>query len=95
MDHDRCGASFRKAMEFFPRHYPEFQYKAFCCHSWILDTWLQSALPPTANMPRLQREVYLYPAGHGFNCDARASYDPASAALARQRTLGHFRKHLG
>jgi carboxymethylenebutenolidase len=40
-------------------------------------------------------EVYLYPAGHGFNCDARASYDAASAALARQRTLAHFRKHVG
>jgi carboxymethylenebutenolidase len=31
---------------------------------------------------------YLYEgAGHGFNCDQRASYAPAAAALARQRTL--------
>src|ERR1700752_194897 len=28
--------------------------------------------------------VYLYEAGHGFNCDVRSSYDPASAKLARE-----------
>ncbi len=32
-------------------------------------------------------EVHVYPADHGFNCDQRASYDAASAQLARQRTL--------
>lgn len=35
--------------------------------------------------------VHLYPAGHGFNCDERASHHPASAALARTRTLGLLR----
>lgn len=39
--------------------------------------------------------VYVYPAGHGFNCEARASYDAASAKLARERTLALFAKHLG
>jgi carboxymethylenebutenolidase len=29
----------------------------------------------------------VYPADHGFNCDERASYEPASAQLARERTL--------
>jgi carboxymethylenebutenolidase len=32
-------------------------------------------------------EFHLYPADHGFNCDERASYDAASAKLARERTL--------
>jgi carboxymethylenebutenolidase len=31
--------------------------------------------------------VYLYPAGHGFDCDQRASYHANSAQLAWQRTL--------
>ncbi|MGH8079138.1 MAG: dienelactone hydrolase family protein [Lysobacter sp.] len=31
--------------------------------------------------------IYLYEAGHGFNCDLRADYDAASAALAWTRTL--------
>lgn len=38
--------------------------------------------------------VYLYPAGHGFNCDARASFDPASAQLAKTRSLDFLRAHL-
>ena len=39
--------------------------------------------------------VHVYPAGHGFNCDERASYDEASARLARERTLEFLRRHLG
>jgi carboxymethylenebutenolidase len=30
--------------------------------------------------------VHLYPAGHGFSCDARPSFDRESAALAAERT---------
>jgi carboxymethylenebutenolidase len=37
---------------------------------------------------------YIYPAGHGFNCTERADYEPASAALARQRTLEFFARHV-
>lgn len=39
--------------------------------------------------------VHLYAAGHGFNCDQRGSFDAASAALARQRTLVFLREHIG
>ena len=39
--------------------------------------------------------VHIYDAGHGFNCDHRASYDEASAKLARQRTIAFFNTHLG
>jgi carboxymethylenebutenolidase len=41
-----------------------------------------------------QMEVFTYPAGHGFNCDLRADYDPASARLARERTLDFFSRNL-
>jgi carboxymethylenebutenolidase len=34
-------------------------------------------------------------AGHGFNCDQRASYNAASAALARTRTLDFLARYLG
>ena len=37
-----------------------------------------------------QMPTYVYPAGHGFNCDMRADYDAASAQLARQRSLEFF-----
>jgi carboxymethylenebutenolidase len=40
-------------------------------------------------------EVFFYPAEHGFNCDQRKSFDPASARLARERTLAFLRAHAG
>ena len=39
--------------------------------------------------------VHTYPAGHGFNCDARGSYDKPSAAEALERTLAFFARHVG
>ena len=41
-------------------------------------------------------EIYTYPTDHAFNRDATAaSYDAASAALALERTLAFFARHLG
>jgi carboxymethylenebutenolidase len=48
---------------------------------------LQAAQPALA--------VHRYPAGHGFNCDQRDSFDAPSAALARERTLAFLRRHVG
>ncbi len=39
--------------------------------------------------------IYVYPAGHGFVCDERASYDEASAKIALERTLAHFQRYVG
>ena len=41
-----------------------------------------------------QVEVHVYPAGHGFNCDQRGSFDAPSARLARERTLKFLREHV-
>jgi carboxymethylenebutenolidase len=38
--------------------------------------------------------LFLYDAGHGFNCDQRKDYEPKSASLARQRTLEFFSRYL-
>lgn len=38
--------------------------------------------------------IHVYPAGHGFNCDARADFDPDSAALAWQRTTAFLEEAL-
>lgn len=38
--------------------------------------------------------VYLYAASHGFNCNARASYDASSAKLARERSLPFLKESL-
>jgi carboxymethylenebutenolidase len=38
--------------------------------------------------------LFLYDAGHGFNCDQRKDFEPESARLARQRTLEFFNQRL-
>jgi len=38
--------------------------------------------------------VYTYPAGHGFGCEERASYNAAATTLAEERTLRFFAEHL-
>jgi carboxymethylenebutenolidase len=39
-------------------------------------------------------QVYWYDAGHGFSCDARASFNPEAAKLARERSLEFLKTHL-
>jgi len=40
-----------------------------------------------------QGQFFMYPADHGFNCDQRASYDAASATLARERSLAFLARY--
>lgn len=47
---------------------------------------------PMADVERIRSqrpecELHVYAAGHGFNCDERASYEPQAAALAWQRSM--------
>jgi len=66
------------------------------CHFGELD---QSPTPEQARAiakahPEIIAHFYAG-AGHGFNCDQRASYNAEAAKLARARTLEFFRKHIG
>ena len=54
---------------------------------------------PLADVERIREAhpaipIHLYPADHGFNCEARASYDKPSAELAFERTLHFFDTRL-
>ena len=39
--------------------------------------------------------VYIYDAGHGFNCDRRGSYHEESSRIALKRTLEFFAENVG
>ena len=49
---DSCNASFALAREFFKKHFPEYEYKAFTCHSWLLDDTLKKYLPEESGIIR-------------------------------------------
>jgi carboxymethylenebutenolidase len=64
------------------------------CHFGTQD----KSIPPEA-VERIRAaqpavDYHLYNADHGFSCDHRGSYDAASAALARTRTLAFLAEHL-
>jgi carboxymethylenebutenolidase len=55
---------------------------------------------PLADVERIRRArpdctLHVYPAGHGFNCDARASYEPESARLAWDRSMQFIAAEMG
>ena len=60
----------------------------------------QDASIPLSDVETIRRArpevaIYVYPGKHGFNCDARANYVPASAQIAFGRTLEFLWKHVG
>ena len=61
MDHNLCGQSIEKAREFFPNYFPEWDYRAFTCTTWLFDSQFQTLLPSSSNIVRFQQEFYLYP----------------------------------
>jgi hypothetical protein len=61
MDHAQCGESMSRALEFFPRCFPERKFKAFVCGSWLLDSQFEDWLPRDSNIVRFLSEFYLYP----------------------------------
>ncbi len=42
-----------------------------------------------------EAKIFTYPAGHGFNCDARADHHEVSARVAGERTQEFLARHLG
>ncbi len=61
MDPGECRESFRRALDFFSRHFPDRPFRAFFSHSWLYDPQLADYLPEQSNIIRFQRMFYLYP----------------------------------
>lgn len=45
-----CDASFTEARAFFAKYYPEYDYRCFTCHSWLLDPALKEIMKPDSNI---------------------------------------------
>lgn len=49
----------------------------------------------TIRRARPEVAIHVYPGKHGFNCDARANFVPASSQVAFGRTLEFLARHVG
>ena len=64
-------------------------------HFGKLDTHIPAEQVEKVHAAHPEVEIYWYDgAGHGFNCDMRASYNPEASALARTRALPFLKEHL-
>jgi carboxymethylenebutenolidase len=64
-------------------------------HFGKLDTHIPAEQVEKVHVAHPDVEIHWYDgAGHGFNCDMRASYNPEASALARKRALAFLKKHL-
>ncbi len=50
LDNEECKKSIEMAKEFFKKYFPEFDYKAFVCDSWLLDNDLKEYLSLDSNI---------------------------------------------
>ncbi|MHC4874265.1 MAG: acyltransferase domain-containing protein [Planctomycetota bacterium] len=61
MSHEDCGKSIAQAIEFFPKHFPEFDFKAITSASWLFDAQFEDYLKPDSNIVMFLKEFYLVP----------------------------------
>ena len=52
LSYDECQSSFALARAFFSKYFPDFSYRYFTCHSWLLDENLKKYLPTESNILR-------------------------------------------
>jgi hypothetical protein len=58
---EACSESLARAVPFFREHFPEHEFEALTCRSWILDSQLSRCLPESSNIVRFQRRFVLVP----------------------------------
>ena len=63
-------------------------------HFGDLDKHIPLSVAENLKKKHPDAEVHVYHADHGFNCDQRGSFEPASAALARERTLKFLKQYV-
>jgi carboxymethylenebutenolidase len=77
------------------QHLGELPRVPMMFHFGEKDTHIPLATVDAIKAAHPQGIYHLYPAEHGFNCTHRASFDPASAQLAYERSIDFFRQHIG
>ena len=61
MTPDICDASYKEAIDFFKKCYPEYDFKAITCQSWMLDKRIPQLLGKETNLTRFMDKYTGYP----------------------------------
>lgn len=57
-----------QAREFFPKHFPDKQFRVFLCSSWLMDTGMKAFLPESSNIILFQNRYRVVLTGvNGFS----------------------------
>lgn len=87
---------FKTVIEFFEKYYPEYEYKAFTCGSWLMDSQLKSLLSESSNIVSFQnrfRKIRVCSQGESvfrfaFNCpDANVDVPSLPEDTSLQRAI--------
>lgn len=69
MKDEECLASYKEAKEIFGKCFPDIDFKAYFCHSWLLDPQLKKMLKPESNIMKFSERYMLYPYEESGNDD--------------------------
>ena len=61
LSEERCQESYRRAKELFARYEPQWNFRAYHCHSWMLAPELGEILGPKSNILNFQKHYLPYP----------------------------------
>jgi hypothetical protein len=61
LEHELCGKAIERAISFYGKYFPEINYAAFTCMSWLLSQPVELMLPADSNIIRYKREFFLFP----------------------------------
>ena len=94
-----CRLDIACSVCYYGRHIPDLLDEIPRCPT-MMHFGSEDSSIPLENIEKIRQAypdipIYVYEgAGHGFNCDQRASFNAEAAALARKRTLAFFADHL-
>lgn len=97
MDYDECLKSFDLARVFFPKHFPEFNFKAFTCDSWLLSNEIKGIVSENSNIYKFSSlftkyiskgtHPFIYKWIFGFDCEDVAKMQPTSSMAKKVQQL--------
>lgn len=95
MKDEDCVESYKEAKRIFRENYPDVDFKAYFCHSWLLDPQLKSMLKPESNIMKFSERYMLYPYEESDNddvfmfvfTDTFKSYDELPETTSLMRSL--------